>query len=196
MTTGRERLSKKFITFNKVNGKDFYNEFFNEDGKVKKEETIESIYNIQHMKSTSFGVEVTKEAGKIRGMTDGYVKCFINHKDSRIVNFYGIQECKRNIKRGTKAYFQQVKQSLLYAVQFKDIKFVLLPSVNYIDCIYLDENPSINKEELLSYLKDDCPSIACKNFTISDLKIHQIDMPTQAKIDEMWKNIYKHCIEI
>lgn len=198
MRTGRERLSKKFVTFNKVHGKDFYNDFFDEEGKVKKEETIESIYNIAHMESTSFGVKVTKESGRLKkygGITDGYIKAFINHDGKKLINFYGIQECKRNIKRNSKAYDYQINQALLYAVQFEEVKFIIIPSVNYIDYIFLDEI-TINKEALLNELQMASPSVACKNFPTPNIKVHQIDMPTQAKIDEMWKSIYKHCIEI
>lgn len=193
----RQRLSSKFVTFTKVKGSDFYDDFFESNGKVKKEETIESIYNIQHMKSTSFGVEVTKESGRVRGVTDGYVKAFINHNGKRELNFYGIQECKRDINRHTRAYEYQINQSILYAIQFDEIKFIILPSVNYIDYIFMDEIESdIDKEELLKALKESSPSIACKDISLPYLTIHRIDMPTEAKIDEMWKTIYKHCIEI
>lgn len=193
----RQRLSSKFVNWVPVKGKDFYNEFFEGD-KVKKEEAIESIYNREHMRATSFSVEVTKESA-IRGTTDGLIKAYINEKDGRFVNFYGIQECKRNIRRYTRAYDEQIIQGLLYCVQFKNIKVLLIPSVNYIDFIFMDENENvINSEYLISLLKEDPPCRAAKKaiFNVGKLKIHTLDMPTEADIEDMWKSIYKHCIEL
>lgn len=190
----RKRLSKKFITFNPIKGSDFYSEFFI-NGKVKQESAIESIYNIAHMKATSFGVEVVKETAPIRGTTDGLMKVFINTKNGRECNFQGLQECKRNIRRGTKAYKEHVGQSLLYAIQFKHSKFIIIPSVNYIDYIFLDEN-NINEDDLLRLLESNSPCEACKYVDINNIKIHTIDMPEQADITEMWKIIIKHCIEL
>lgn len=191
----RQRLSSKFITFNPVKGKDFYDKFFT-DGKVKKEEAIESIYNMFHFKATNNKVEIIKESG-YRGTTDGFITAYADVAGKEVPVFYGIQECKRDIKRGSAAYYQQIAQALLYAVQFEEeMKVLLIPSVNYIDYIFMDEI-SINKEELLDLLKDNSPCKACKYVTgIKDFKVHQVDMPTEAKLDETWKTIYKHCIEI
>lgn len=193
----RQRLSSKFVNWVPVKGKDFYNEFFY-NGKIKKEETIESIYNREHMRATSFNVEVTKESAS-RGITDGLIKAFVNEKDGRFVNFYGIQECKRDIRRGTKAYQEQIAQGLLYCVQFNKVKVLLLPSVNYIDFLFIDENKdAIDSNYLISLLREDSPCKAAKKavLNIGKLKIHTLDMPTEADIEDMWKNIYKHCIEL
>ena len=191
----RERLSSKFITFNPVKGKDFYDKFF-VNGQVKKEEAIESIYNMFHFRATNNKVEIIKEAAT-RGTTDGFITAYATIKGKEIPVFYGIQECKRDIKRGSAAYYQQIAQALLYAVQFKkDIKVLLIPSVNYIDYIFMDEN-KIDKSELLNLLKEHSPCKACKYVKgVCNFVVHEVDMPTKAKLDETWKNIYKHCIEV
>lgn len=195
----RERLSSKFVNWVPVKGSDFYEEFFDNNGKVKKEETIESIYNREHMRATSFSVEVTKESGRIRGITDGLIRAYVQEKDGRFVNFYGIQECKRNIKRGTVAYKEQIAQGLLYTVQFNGVKVCILPSVNYFDFFFIDENEeAIDRNYLLSLLEEGSPSKAAKkvDMNITKLKIYTLDMPTEVDIELAWKLIYKHCIEL
>lgn len=193
----RQRLSSKFITFNSVKGKMIYEDFFYE-GELQNEEGIESAYNNGHSKATNNKVRVLKYKAPKRGKTDGYVKAFITEKDgNEYVNFCGIQEVKLNIKRDSAAYRQQIAQSLLYAGQYKigEIKFVLLPSVNYIDYFFIDEN-EINWKELLDLLEDYPPSKACTKVKLPNLKIYRMDMPTEADITNMWKEIYRHCINI
>lgn len=190
----RQRLSSKFITFTKVTGEEIYPKFF-VNGEIEIEAVIEDVYKNAFSKATNHAVEVVKRSAP-RGITDGFITATITKQGKEVECFYGIQEVKRKIKRNTAAYYKQIGQGLLYAVQFQeDIKVVLFPSENYIDYLYLDEN-NIDKNELLNLLKNDSPCKACKNVNTCNLKIHQIDMPTQAKIDEMWKNIYKHCIDL
>ena len=49
---------------------------------------------------------------------------------------------------------------------------------------------------LISLLREDSPCKAAKKvvLNVGKLKIHTLDMPTEADIENMWKNIYKHCI--
>lgn len=192
----RERLSSKFVTFNKVKGKEVYKDFF-ENGKLQNEEGVESAYNYAHQKATNSKVKVLKRTAPKRGKTDGYIEAQITIKEEDVVNFCGLQEVKLNIKRTSVAYKYQIAQALLYAVQYPEdqIKFIVIPSVNYIDYFFMDDI-EINKEELLQLLEKEPPSKACKYVNLPKMNIHRMDMPTGAEIDEMWKTIYRHCIEV
>ena len=57
---------------------------------------------------------------------------------------------------------------------------------------------AIDSNYLISLLREDSPCKAAKKvvLNVGKLKIHTLDMPTEADIEDMWKNIYKHCIEL
>lgn len=190
-------MSKKInIQFNNIKGSDIYSDFFY-NGNLQNEEGIESVYNNAHAEATSNKVKVFKYKAPKRGRTDGFIKAKTIEKDGReYVNFYGLQEVKLNIKRNTKAYKYQIAQAFLYAVQYitEEIKFIIIPSVNYVDYLFMDEN-EINKDELVNLLEQYPPSEACKLVNIPELKIYKMDMPKQADITNMWKEIYKHCLQ-
>ena len=193
----RQRLSSKFIQFKNIKAKDIYNNFFFED-KLQNEEGVESVYNDAYGEATFNKVKTFKYKAPLKGKTDGYITARITDRDGiDRINFCGIQEVKLNVKRGTKAYYYQIGQALLYAVQYKigHIVFIIISSVNYVDYFFIDEN-EIDREELLSILKDYPPSVACKKINIPKLKIYQMDMPTNADITNMLKDIYRHCINI
>lgn len=172
------------VNFQEVKGKDFYNNLFHPSGRVKKEAAVESEYNFAHTKATTFAIKVIKE-DCTRGTTDG----LINLTDDIQI----IQECKIKIKnRNTKAYKEQIIQSLLYAVQLPKTKTVIINSEYHCDYIHLDEI-TYNKELFLKALEKDPPSKACKKLDvdISNWKIHQRNMP-DANITEFWKEIINH----
>lgn len=197
----RERLSSKFVTFNKVLGVDFYDEFFREDGRPKHEQDIESVYNKYHRTATNFAVIIDKKDAPIRGITDGFGSVFIREGEKLIVNFNVLQETKVNVKRFSVPYVQQIKQGLLYRVQYNSIAVTLFPSIHYIDYMFTDENTEILtsiRPILLDNLSMYSPSTGCKklDFDVNCLKLHRIDMPTPADISKMWHDIICHCIEI
>lgn len=192
----RQRLSSNFVTFNKVNAKKVYKDFFQPNGTLHNEEGIESVINAAIMEATSNKMKVYKYNAPKRGVTDGYIIANITVNGEDVENFYGIQEVKKGIKRNSAAYKQQINQNLLYGVQYDNVRFGLISADGYFDYFFYDEC-KFNREEYLEYLKDDPPSKACKKIKgIPEMKIYHTDMPENTKIHEVLKTIYKHCIEL
>lgn len=193
----RQRLSRKFITFKKVNSKNIYKDFFQKDGTLQNEEGIESVINAAIMEASNNKMKIYKYKAPKRGTTDGFIIAKININGEDIDNFYGIHEVKKGIKRGSYAYKQQVIQNLMYGVQYTELmKVGLISADGYFDYFFYDEC-NYNKEEYLKLLEEDPPSKACKKVkTFPDMKIYHTNMPDDTKLDEILKHIYKHCIEL
>lgn len=192
----RKRLSSKFITFNKVKSKEIYKDFFQEDGNLQNEEGIESVINAAIMEASNNKMKVYKYKAPKRGITDGFIIAKINRDGKDIVNFYGIHEVKKGIKRGSAAYRQQINQNLLYGVQYNEVKFGIISADGYFDYFFYDEC-NFNREEYLKYLEEDYPSKACKKIKkIPEMKIYHTNMPDDTEIHEILKIIYKHCIKL
>lgn len=189
----------KNITFVPVKGNDFYNDFFDKEGNVEVESVIESIYCNSILRSTSGKTDVIKKRF-LKGVTDGLIR--FKFDDDNKFKFFGIQECKRSIKRNSAAYKYQINQALLYFVQMmqENCKVLIINSVNYFDYILIDENIDIInkfKQDLKDLLKLESPSKACKkcNFiNLHDLNIHTCDVPNKVEIDKIMLNIYRNCI--
>lgn len=184
------------IKFVPISGIDFYEDFFNADGKIETESVIESVYCNNILKATSGKVDAIKKCFK-RGTTDGLLRF---RYEGNIIEFYGIQECKRNIKRNSAAYKYQVIQALLYYIQLSECKVLIINSANYFDYIIIDENKEFlnNIQDRLSdLLCIGSPSTVCKNCPINiinNLKIHTCDVPDEIKINNIMLNIYRKCV--
>lgn len=187
----------KVVNFTPVKAEDFYPDFFTESGKVKAESAIESVYSNNILLSTTGKVDVIKEEMCKRGTCDGIVRFKF---DSNIIEFLGIQECKKELKRTSIKYPRQILQALLYAVQLPDCKVLIINSENYFDYIIIDENKEyiLNKrEELLAILKEARPSDGYKicDFVedLRNLKIHTNDIPEKSELDKIMLDIYRRC---
>lgn len=192
----RQRLSKKFITFKKVNSKEIYKDFFTEEGTLQNEEGIESVINAAIMEASNNKMKVYKYKAPKRGITDGFIIAKININNKDIINFYGIHEVKKGIKRNSANYKQQVIQNLLYGFQYNDMGVGIISADGYFDYFFYDEC-NCDKNEYLKLLEEDPPSKACKKIKqLPDMKIYHTNMPDDTKLDEILKIIYKHCIKL
>lgn len=185
------------VTFIPVKGSDFYDDFFDEKGKVEVESVIESVYCNSMLKSTSGKVDVIKKRFT-KGITDGLIRFKFEGEE---IKFFGIQECKRDIKRNSAAYKYQINQALLYFIQMiEECKVLIIDSINYFDYILIDENIEFLNEiksNLKHALSFGSPSQSCKKCKFVDLcklKIHTCDVPNETEINKIMLNIYRNCI--
>lgn len=184
------------VDFKSVKGIDICKDFYDEAGKLELESVIESVYCNSLLRASSGKVDVLKKKF-VRGTTDGFLR--FRFKEN-IVEFYGIQECKRDIKRNKIAYADQVGQALLYFIQCsQSCKVIILNSVNYFDYIIVDENKEYieeHKDNWINLLKEKSPSKACKDirYVLNNIKIHTCDVPTPAEIDKILLTIYRICV--
>lgn len=178
-------------------GEDFYNDFFGEDGKIKAESAIESVYCNNIILATTGSVDVIKEKMFTRGISDGVIRFKFG---SNIIEFNGIQECKRKLNRNQIGYPRQILQALLYAIQMKDCRVLIINSENYFDYIILDENKDFileKKDQLLNILEQRSPSSGyevCDFINeLRNLVIHTNDVPKKSQIDKIMLDIYRRC---
>lgn len=206
----RQRLPRNlFIT---VKGIDFVSDFYEDvpfEGKVERESVVETVYNNNSVKVSLGKIDVIK-----KGWTDGLMRFRWN---DNIIRFYGLQESKRDVKPTNTQITKQLLQILSYYTQLapatkEGCKVFCLNSAYFIGYILKEsildlieeltpiiENSGVSASKLYYNCKD--AKIIVSNWVASNkdnCHIHCLDTKKEAtkfKLNELYREIYKSCIE-
>lgn len=169
------------------------------------EPEIEDIYKFTYAKVSKCNIRTYKRYAPFsKASTDGLMECEYTGKRT----FHGIQEVKFRKSSTDWQIKQQFIQAVMYAWMFDtnkagyNFQVFIMNSENFIVYVFVDQIRPLLDEMYKAFPNVSySPCNAYKDHTIqqivryTDIPYNKYDVEDKTKLHEIWKDIYKHCIE-